>query len=155
MTMGEHVGEGGYEEGSEPGYLLTLDGEDANQGFQLVDHGQASTQPAEDESWRNVTHDDIDMAAVDAMNASELKQLNEGQATNYYQAGDVVLIGDWHQPEWITWVKHQDAFCKGWIYVTAKGSTFDPGTLTIQNSLHQAEFKAAMKRISKKHVRFE
>jgi len=104
------------------------------------------------------TRDMVDMAVVDNFNRQALKDLEEGNMTNFWQLGDLVVIAmgrDTLDMPYVRWIREQPNVRPGaTIVMTAKGGVFDPGTITVSGVSDKALFEAAIKRVSKKKIKY-
>ena len=91
---------------------------------------------------------------MEELNAANLKNTPDEETVHFAQAGAVVLIGEGHPWPLVRFVGSQPSYASGQITVN-KGGTFSSGTLDVTGCTDQANFEAAINRISKKSVQFE
>ena len=95
----------------------------------------------------------VSPADVDPINKRNLKALENGGKTEFWQAGSVVLIGAGHKAEIVEEVKKT-----GWtgkITIT-KGSGTNPGSLEVTGAKSgRREFEDTVARFSKKKVGYK
>jgi hypothetical protein len=89
---------------------------------------------------------------VDPKNRENMKRLENGGTTEYWQAAGVVAIGPNHKPEVMKALKTQGT--SGKLTIT-KGLLLDPGKVEVTNCHDRHEFEQTIKRISKKKVVFK
>lgn len=103
-----------------------------------------------------LTRDHLDVGIIDSFNQQVLKDLTEGDWTNYYQVGDLLLLKvDGKNEPYINWFRDNPEMQTGRIIMNAKGKFMDPGSLTVKGNWEPGDFMAAIARISKKKVRWE
>ena len=104
------------------------------------------------------TRDMIDQTVVDNYNEQALKDMDEGSDSTFYQLGDLVVIlgyGATEAQPYVKWLREQDGLARGNITMTKKGAMFDPGTITVEGGGDRSAIETAIRRISKKKVKFE
>ena len=86
------------------------------------------------------------------INQHNLKALENGGTTTYWQKAKVFAIGAGHKPDLMTDLKAGGTH--GTIKIT-KGGLKDPGTLEVTGCRDRRQFEDGIKRISKKKVIFK
>ncbi|MBS1854783.1 MAG: hypothetical protein JST11_05425 [Acidobacteria bacterium] len=95
---------------------------------------------------------DYKQSDIDPVNQRNLKALDNGGTTTYWQKAKVVAIGAGHKPNLMADL--QDGGATGKITIT-KGKLADPGSLVVTGCRNRREFEDSIKRISKKKVEFK
>lgn len=117
--------------------------------------GAADVDNAADSELRGLTLDFIDDAAVLALNQEEMKKLVAvGDAVDFVQSGDYLLLGAGHHKLYYPLLGQQAGVCKGSVRMFAKGGAFSSGEVRVIGSNDQAKFKTAMQELTKKKVSF-
>lgn len=103
-----------------------------------------------------MTYADLDLDYIDSLNTYNLDQLPAGEGVTCLGHGPYVLIGEF-PPGYVNAVASYDQSWWGTVTMTAKGSRFNPGTVTITgcDGDNQRWFKEAFRRVSKKAVKYE
>ncbi len=105
-----------------------------------------------------LTADQIDTKVVDQWNERALKDLTQGQATGFYQAGNLVLLvhpqGRQGGQPYLEWAADQDGVVEGTVTMTKKGGALSAGSITAAGVQDKATFEAAVARVSKKKVEY-
>lgn len=101
-----------------------------------------------------LTRDRIDDAVVDNVNQATLKGMREpGQAADFWQTGDLVLIGGGHAASYYQFVTDSGGV-QGQIEIVSRGSAFSSGEIRVTGCTDQARFKQAVRRFSDKKITY-
>lgn len=94
-----------------------------------------------------------DQRALNDWNKKALNALREGNETDFFQVGDVVVIANAAagMPPGVVWAQQQGAAI-GKITMIQKGGAFDPGSIKAQGASDFAALKRAVASVSKKRV---
>jgi hypothetical protein len=103
-----------------------------------------------------MTIGDLDLDYIDTLNKYNLDQLAVDEGLPCVGYGPYVLIGEF-PPGYTNAVASYDKSWWGTVTMTAKGSRFNPGTVTVTGCEgdNQRWFKEAFRRVSKKAVKYE
>lgn len=95
---------------------------------------------------------DVKSSDIDPISQRNLKKLENGGTTDYWQKAKVVAIGPGHKPEIIA--ELEDGGVKGKVTIT-KGTLTNPGQLEVTGCRNRREFQDTIERFSKKKVVFK
>ena len=109
-----------------------------------------------------IAWEDIDRDLVDSINQVTLKELPDAEGLNsflqYWQLGDLVLLGDNHPAQYLAYVKAHGGG-EGQIYMNSKGGFASRGEIIVQgygsHYEHSDDFKAAIRRFSQKKLNMQ
>ena len=103
-----------------------------------------------------MTYSDLDLDYIDSVNTYNLDQLPAGEGLACVGYGPYVLIGEF-APGYMNAVASYEQAWWGTVTMTAKGSRFNPGAVTITgcDGDNQRWFKDVFRRVSKKAVKYE
>jgi hypothetical protein len=99
------------------------------------------------------TADPLDPSRITELNTVTLKAAQPGEEIEFWQAGDLVLLGRRHPDSVINELVNRGAFT-GTVVVTRRGSGLDPGEIVVWGSHDEKGFKKAIRKISNKQVTF-
>lgn len=103
---------------------------------------------------------DINRDVVDSINRETLKSIDAASGVDsfvqYWQLGDLVLLGDSHPAQYVAYVQSHGGG-SGQIYMSSKGGFASRGELLVQGHgsyyEHSDDFKAAIRRFSQKKLK--
>jgi hypothetical protein len=100
----------------------------------------------------HIDPNDFDQSVIDGVNEYNLKNLDEGGVISFFQARDLVLIGDGFPMEYVRYAAN--AGTGGTITMESRGSFGSTGEILVEGSSDPDSFKAAVRRFSKKKITF-
>lgn len=96
-----------------------------------------------------------DQATVNEWNKKALNVLRQGQETDFFQVGDVIIIASaaGGMPPGVVWAQQQGA-TTGTITMTQRAGAFDAGSMKVQGASDSEAFRKGVASVSKRRLEY-